>query len=184
MAATVETTPEVGTAPVCRALGLARATVYRRRRPPATRMKRERPSPARALSTSERQAVLEVLHSKRFCDQSPREVHATLLEEERYLCAPRTMYRLLAAANKVRERRDQLRHPRYSAPELLTTKPNQVLEYFDKGGQFHYADWNPEEGRIHRSRRFDERNAAGLLAFTSVILDARKVLNVGALGGT
>jgi len=73
--------------------------------------------------------VLEVLHSDRFCDQSPREVHATLLEEERYLCAPRTMYRLLAERNEVRERRDQLRHPAYSAPELLATKPKQVWSW-------------------------------------------------------
>jgi putative transposase len=92
-------------------------------------MKRERPSPARALAVGERQAVLDALHSDRFCDQSPREVHATLLEEERYLCSPRTMYRLLAERNEVRERRDQLRHPRYSAPELLATKPNQVWSW-------------------------------------------------------
>jgi hypothetical protein len=33
--------------------------------------------------------VLDVLHSERFIDQSPAEVHATLLEEQTYLCAPR-----------------------------------------------------------------------------------------------
>jgi putative transposase len=43
--------------------------------------------------------VLDVLHSERFVDQSPAEVHATLLEEQTYLCAPRTMYRVLAAAD-------------------------------------------------------------------------------------
>ena len=126
MAATAEVGLETVTARVCRALGLARATLYRRRRPPIPRPKRARPSPVRALSANERQAVLEVLHSERFCVQSPREVHATLLEEDRYLCAPRTMYRVLAAANEVRERRDQLRHPAFSAPELLATQPNQV----------------------------------------------------------
>ena len=41
--------------------------------------------------------MLEVLHSERFVDRSPAEVYATLLDEERYLCSVRTMYRILAA---------------------------------------------------------------------------------------
>ena len=53
---------------------------------------------------------------KRFIDQSPAEVHATLIEEQTYLCAPRTMYRVLAAAKEVRERRAQARHPVYTTP--------------------------------------------------------------------
>jgi putative transposase len=129
MAAAAEVTPDVGTAPVCRALGLARATVYRRRRAPTRTSRRERPTPARALAPSERKAVLDVLHAERFCDRSPREVHATLLEEGRYLCSPRTMYRLLDDHDEVRERRDQLRHPSYSRPELMATRPNQVWSW-------------------------------------------------------
>ncbi len=129
MAATAEVTPEVGTAPVCRALGLPRATVYRRRRPPAPKPKQERPTPARALAPSERQAVLDVLHSERFCDRSPAAVHATLLEDGHYLCSTRTMYRILDDHDEVRERRDQLRHPSYSKPELLATRPNQVWSW-------------------------------------------------------
>jgi putative transposase len=130
MAAAAEVTPEVGTAPICRALGVARASVYRRRRPPASRPKRERPTPARALAPSERQAVLDVLHSERFCDRSPHEVHATLLEQEgRYLCSTRTMYRILTSNDEVRERRDQLRHPHYAKPELVASGPNQVWSW-------------------------------------------------------
>ena len=56
-----------------------------------------------------------MLHSPRFVDQSPTEVHATLLEEQTYLCSPRTMYRVLAAAHEVRERRAQAQHPRRAA---------------------------------------------------------------------
>jgi putative transposase len=96
MAATAELAPEVGVAPVCHALGLARASVYRRISPPAPRPRRERPIPARALTLVERQAVLDTLHDQRFCDRSPVEVHASLLDESRYLCSPRTMYRILA----------------------------------------------------------------------------------------
>jgi predicted SAM-dependent methyltransferase len=50
----------------------------------------------------------------------------------------------------------------------------EPLEFFDSGGQFHAADWDPAQGKIERSKRFDERNKSGRLAYTSVILDARK----------
>ena len=39
------------------------------------------------------------------------------------------MYRVLAEAHEVRERRDQLRHPPYAKPELLATQPNQVWSW-------------------------------------------------------
>ena len=118
------------TAALCQSVGVSRASLYRRRRPalrPAPPRPRA-PSP-RALGATERQAVLDVLHSERFIDQSPAEVHATLLEEQTYLCAPRTMYRVLAAAKEVRERRAQARHPAYTAPELVATGPNQVWSW-------------------------------------------------------
>ena len=129
MAAVAEVAPEVATTPVCHALGLARATVYRRRRPPAHGPRRPRPTPGRALAQSERQAVLDELHAEPFCDRSPYEVHATLLERGRYLCAPRTMYRILARNHEVRERRNQLRHPNYAKPELVASGPNQVWSW-------------------------------------------------------
>jgi putative transposase len=62
-------------------------------------------------------------------DKAPAEVYATLLDEEKYLCSERTMYRLLAEHDEVRERRDQLRHPAYTKPELLATGPNQVWSW-------------------------------------------------------
>jgi putative transposase len=110
-------------------LGLSRAVVYRRRNPAEPKAKRARPRPARALDQCERQEVLDTLHAKRFCDQSPVNVYATLLEEDRYLCSPRTMYRILADSKEVRERRNQLRHPRYHRPELVATGPNQVWSW-------------------------------------------------------
>jgi predicted SAM-dependent methyltransferase len=51
-----------------------------------------------------------------------------------------------------------------------------LLEYFDEKREFHCEDWNPEDGMICRSKRFDTRNHAGLLNYTSIILDARKPL--------
>jgi predicted SAM-dependent methyltransferase len=50
----------------------------------------------------------------------------------------------------------------------------QLLEYFDEEGVFHRQDWQAEDGMIHRSLRFDERNADGKTNYTSIILDAWK----------
>lgn len=124
-----ELTPIVGTRPACRALGASHATIYRRRRPPTPRPRRPRPVPARTLSDEEREAVLAELHSERFVDCSPAQVWATLLDEGRYLASERTMYRLLEANGELRERRDQLTHPSYTAPELLAERPNEVWSW-------------------------------------------------------
>lgn len=124
-----ELSPVVGTRAACAALAVSRATHYRRtagRRhgPPAPR-----PVPARALAVEERATILEVLHSERFVDASPGAVVATLLDEGTYLASERTMYRILAAAHEVRDRRDQLRHPAYARPELLATRPNELWSW-------------------------------------------------------
>jgi putative transposase len=118
--------PRLGVGRLCAALVLPRATYYRHleaQTPPP------RPTPARALSAAERQEVLAVLHEPRFVDLAPAEVHARLLDEGRYLCSERTMYRVLAENTEVRERRDQLRHPEYKKPELMATAPNQVWSW-------------------------------------------------------
>ena len=122
-----EVGPRLGIAPTCAALGLPTATYYRRLRPkppPAPRR-----SPPRKLAAAERTAVLEVLHDPAFVDLAPAQVYAQLLDAERYLCSERTMYRILEEHHEVRERRDQLRHPPYAAPELLATAPNEVWSW-------------------------------------------------------
>jgi len=125
MNAVTETGSIIGIAPACLALGLPRATYYRRLRPKPVSAPVRRPQP-RALPPEERQQVLAVLNEPRFQDQAPPEVHATLLDEGKWLCSPRTMYRILDENDQVRERRDQLRHPDYKKPELMATAPNQV----------------------------------------------------------
>jgi putative transposase len=77
----------------------------------------------------EKQEVLDMLHTERFKDKAPQEVYATLLDEEQYLCSIRTMYRILEQHNEVKERRNQLRHPNYTKPELLATGPNKVWSW-------------------------------------------------------
>jgi len=126
LSAVGELASAVGTQAACCALGVSRATVYRRRRPsppPAPR-----PRPARALAETERHAILAALHHPRFVDLAPAEIYATLLDEGHYLCSRRTMYRLLAAVQEVRERRDQLRHVA-PKPELLATHANEVWSW-------------------------------------------------------
>ena len=89
------------TAALCHSVGLARASFYRRRRPtPSLPPPPSRAPSPRALAADERQAMLDTLHSERFVDQSPAEVHATLLEEQTYLGSVRTMYRVLAEAHE------------------------------------------------------------------------------------
>jgi putative transposase len=116
--------PLVGIVAACAALGISRATFYRAKQPaqPAT----PRPRPARALSDEERANVLAVLNSVRFSDKAPAQVYATLLDENMFLCSIRTMYRILAAAGHVQERRNQRRHPTHTKPQLVARAPNQV----------------------------------------------------------
>jgi putative transposase len=127
MSAALELGESVGQAVACRALGVPRATLYRHMRPAAP--KRVRPTPERALSTAERQVVLDHLHSERFRDKAPAEVYATLLDEDIYLCSVRSMHRILTQHGELKERRNQLRHPQYKKPELLATGPNQVWSW-------------------------------------------------------
>lgn len=128
MEASEKFSAELGTAPACRAFGVPRATLYRRRQRSRT-IPPVRKRSHRALSELERQRVLNVLHRERFVDQAPAQVWAALLDENIYLCSVRTMYRILEANQEVRERRNQLRHPPYEKPELLATRPNEVWSW-------------------------------------------------------
>jgi putative transposase len=123
-----ETSNIEGIEATCEALDVCRATYYRHRGP-AVYWVAHRSPPPRSLLPDERRAVLDVLHEDRFADLAPAQVFATLLDEKRYLCSERTMYRILAANDEVRERRAQRRHPQYAAPELLATKPNELWSW-------------------------------------------------------
>ncbi len=137
MDAVTHLAPTVGVVAACDSLGVARASFYRQRPilgPPASPapeppVPEERPIPPRALKPAERASVLAVLHEERFQDRSPAAVQATLLDEGRYLCSIRTMYRILEQEGESGERRDQLVHPAYQKPELLATAPNQLWSW-------------------------------------------------------
>ncbi|WP_420715504.1 IS3 family transposase [Cupriavidus sp. D39] len=136
MAAVQELTPALGASAACHALGVPRGTPARQRAhlrrmafigplPRST----ARPRPPLALDALENQVLLDTLNSERFADTAPAALHATLLDEGRYLGSVRTMYRLLAANGGSRERRNQLVHPAYTRPELLARAPNQVWSW-------------------------------------------------------
>jgi putative transposase len=132
MRAAEELAQTTGMATACHVLNVPRSSLYRarvnsQRKTPAPC--NPRPIPARALSDAEKEEVRTVLNSERFQDQSPREVYAALLDDGVYLCHWRTMYRILDEHDEVRERRNQLRHPAYTKPELLATGPNQLWSW-------------------------------------------------------
>lgn len=127
--------PVIGVSEACRVVALPRASYYRRidhqdRDPDESNNDQSGPRTSpRKLTESEREKVFENLHSERFVDLSPAEIVAILLDEGVYICSERTMYRLLDEVGENRDRRDQLVHPKYSKPELLATKPNQVWSW-------------------------------------------------------
>ena len=125
--ATEELAKAIGVQAACAALDVPRSTLYRSRQP--IREKSIRSVSPRALSATEKEAVRSELNSERFQDLAPREIYATLLDEGRYLCSWRSMYRILVENEEVRERRNQLRHPNYTKPELLATGPNQLWSW-------------------------------------------------------
>ncbi len=98
---------ETGFVPACQAIGISRARFYR-----STSAADERaiPTPCprgqvkcAALTSAQQEQILAELNSERFLDCSPRQVWATLLDEEEYLCSWRQMYRLLHRNQAVRE---------------------------------------------------------------------------------
>ena len=119
--------PMLGVAPACHALAIPRASYYRWRHPPEREPVVRRVP--RALPPEERARILAVLHSDRIAELPSAEMYATLLDEGTYLCSIRTMYRLLEEQGEVQERRRQLRHPHYQAPELLATGPKQLWSW-------------------------------------------------------
>ena len=118
---------DVSLSEACRVLSVSRSSYYRSLEPKTD--PKARPKPLRALSEQEKQEVRDVLNGDRFVDASPRQVYATLLDEGKYMGHWRTMYRILAEHDEVKERRNVLRHPEYEKPELLSRGPNELYSW-------------------------------------------------------
>ena len=127
MATVAQIGPRLGIAPTCAALGLPRATYYRRRQPPRD-VRPRRPSP-RALGDGEQATVLECLHEPRFVDLAPGEVYATLLDEgDVSLLRAHDVPSLGPARRGARAARSAAAS-RLCAPELLATRPNELWSW-------------------------------------------------------
>jgi putative transposase len=127
---------------VCDAIALARRTYYSwksssTQTPSPVAMETIRglrkPNPSsaphpRSLSLEQKEHALAVLNSPRFFNQSASQAYATLLDEGRYLCSERVLYRLLAAQGQTTPR---YQRPSRNAkkPELLATGPGQLWSW-------------------------------------------------------
>ena len=84
-----------------------------------------------ALSSDERVEILEVLCSERFVDLSPHQVFMTLLDERRYLCSVRSMYRLLEEHGLGGDRRRGAHQSpgRHPMPIVQASRPNECWSW-------------------------------------------------------
>lgn len=131
MTATVNTlSVDVSTRSACELVGLSRAGKYRAAKPadivagPALQRRAHN-----ALTRVERDQIIDVLTSMEFVDKAPIQVYYVLLERGQYLASPRTMYRVLADADLLLERRAQATHPARAVPHLHATGPCQVASW-------------------------------------------------------
>jgi putative transposase len=115
---------------LCDSLQISRSTLYRSTgdnlQPCAANLSAE---PHSAISSAERQKILDVLHSERFIDATPYDVFYTLLDEGEYITSIRTMYRVLFEAGESKDRRNQRNHRDAVKPELIATAPNEVWSW-------------------------------------------------------
>ncbi|MFD4977919.1 transposase, partial [Streptomyces sp. NPDC058424] len=121
--------PLLGIVTACRLTGRSRATHHRWLNPAQPKPKAPRPAPASALSPGERERILALMDSPRYAELPPAQIWARELDEGRYHCSVRTMYRILQAAGQNGERRRQATHPAKTVPELVATGPSQVFTW-------------------------------------------------------
>ncbi|MDN5940146.1 MAG: IS3 family transposase, partial [Salinisphaera sp.] len=108
---------------ICQALGQPRHRCYPDRR---RRAKGLGSAPPRRLTAAQDEAIMDCLHSERFCDASPRQVYAQLLSEGIVLASVSTFYRRLRALGQSTARRSQRPPQRHAKPQLTATAPHQV----------------------------------------------------------
>ena len=114
---------------LCHALTISRATYYRHQEDGQKDKLLKTEPPKNALSNTEKQVVLDLLHSERFMDKTPYQLYNASLDEGNYYCSPRTMYRILEANGENKERRMQRNHREAIKPELIATCPNEVWSW-------------------------------------------------------
>jgi putative transposase len=119
---------ELSVVEACEAAGVSPSAVFRRRSIAKSGgvVTPKRPTPKCKMTDAEEQVVLDLLHSERFRDQTPYVAYYTLMEEGKFICSVRTMYRLLGKHAETVERRRLARHPKRETPRLSAARPNAV----------------------------------------------------------
>ena len=114
---------------MCDALDIPRATYYRKQASDDTSAVAISKPPKNALSNEEKQEVLDLLHCEEFVDKTPYQIFNKLIDDGKYYCSTRTMYRILEKQGENRERRPQRNHRDAVKPELIATRPNEVWSW-------------------------------------------------------
>ena len=115
----------------CRLVGQSRATYYRHLNPPPPitpipQAQRHQPN---ALSTAEREAVLEILNRDEYANLSVCQVFYRHWDTGHYVASKSSWYRVARAAGQVGDRRRQATGSPKKIPELVATGPNQVWSW-------------------------------------------------------
>jgi len=66
------------------------------------------------------------------------------------------------------------RHDSFAAVFRRAGFEVRPCEHFDEAGSFQFREWDPRDGMVWRSLRYDHRNRDGKPNYTSIILDAVK----------
>lgn len=118
---------KVGTKKACNGFGIPRSSYYYWKNPDSkTVLHRDRKLPDFAYTNAEKHEILNVMNSDIYMNQTPYEIYASQLDEGKYICSVRTMYRILSENDQVKERRKIRMSTNYKKPELLATKSNQI----------------------------------------------------------
>lgn len=118
----------------CEELGLTLRTLQRWTRERALkadgRTTAQRPTPANALSETERQAVLAVCNRPEYAALPPSQIVPRLADQGLYLASESTFYRVLRAADQQQRRGRSQKPHRHPAPTThIAHAPNQVWSW-------------------------------------------------------
>ena len=115
---------------LCHFMGFPKASYYRKNKQIEIKpFLKQKYVPKNALPAFEKKIVMDLLHCERFVDKTPYEIYYTLLDEEKYFCSPRTMYRYLSENNECIDRRRQKTHRNAIKPELIARHENEVWSW-------------------------------------------------------
>jgi putative transposase len=116
----------------CELLALSLRTVERWEKPDGLNDKRHcavRAKQPNALTEKEKEEILEVVNSKKYCGLAPCKIVPALADEGRYIASASAFYRLLRATKQLAHRR-QSKPAKHHKPKAYTaTGSNQVWSW-------------------------------------------------------